>query len=215
MSDSPFLDHNPGRLHQGTARCEIAYLPVSYAEQDAPPFETINASITAFIATGLQLKYHTDGSYKGMVHIPITEDNQYNDKVLTINMIVDDRQENYWTLHRYMETIMSGETDGFPIRDPRSRIYANDGHYRNRLTWIPYIEISMADDSYQRHQRVRFERCYPLELSDLSLNFLEPEAVTFTMSFIYSLKRIVRSLPPRVNTTPECVVNSGDSSCQC
>ena len=42
-----FQDHNLNRLHQGTARCVIAELPVSYEEWDAPPFEAINANIKA------------------------------------------------------------------------------------------------------------------------------------------------------------------------
>jgi hypothetical protein len=205
--DGPALNRNIGRLHQGTSRCVIGALPVSYTQEDAPSSETINGNITAFVAPGLQLKYVTDGNYKALVHIPITEDNEYNDSVFTVTMISDDRAENYWTFHRYMETIQSGKTDGVPVADVRHRVYGNDGQYRNRRTWIPYIEVHMADDSFQRHQIIRYERCYPLKVSDLDLNFMGPSPVKFTMSFLYSLKRIIRMDPPQKDTTPNCIVN--------
>ena len=203
-----FQDHNLNRLHQGTARCVIAQLPVSYEETDAPPFEAVNANIKAFVSTGMTLHYVTDGNYKANVHIPVTEDNLFYDKLLTITMIADDRQENYWNLFRYMETIMRGATQpAFPIWDTNSRIWGIDKKYRNRLMWIPYIDIVMADDSYQRHQTIRFERCYPTELSDLSMNFLSPDPVTFTMSFVYSMQTIIRDLPPHPDSLPACITN--------
>ena len=207
MTRTVFQDHNLNRLHQGTARCVIANLPVSYEEEDAPPGEAINAVITSFTSTGMSLRYVTDGNYKANVHIPITEDNLYYDKVLTITMISDDRQENYWNFFRYMQTIQSGSTKpAFPILNTRDRVYGLDSHYRNRVTWIPYIDIVMADDSMQKHQTIRFERCYPTELSDLNLNFLGPEPVTFTISFIYSLQSIYREKPPHPDSIPACVV---------
>ena len=82
--DGPLLDRNLGRLHQGTARCEIGPLPVSYEEDDAPSSESVNGSITAFVAPGLTQKYKLDGNYKAYVHIPITEDNEYYDIYLPI-----------------------------------------------------------------------------------------------------------------------------------
>ena len=74
--------------------------------------------------------------------------------------------------------------------------------------WIPFIDIVMADDSYQRHQTIRFERCFPVDLSDLNMNFLAPDAVTFTITFIYSLQSIVRDLPPHPDSIPVCVVSN-------
>lgn len=205
--DGPLLSRNIGRLHQGTARCTIGPMPVSYDQVDAPPSETINGNITAFVAPGLSLKYKTDGSYRALVHIPVQEDNEYNEKVLTITMICDDYMENYWAINRYMETIQSGQRDAYPIADRKHRIFGNDGHYRNRLTWIPYIDIHMADDSHQKHQIIRFQRCYPIELEQLSLNFLGTDPVKFTVSFIYSLRTIERLAPPEENTTPSCIAN--------
>lgn len=204
-----YQDHNLNRLHQGTARCVIAQLPVSYEEWDAPPFEAVNANIKAFTSTGMSLRYVTDGNYKAYVHIPITEDNMYYDKIVTITMISDDRQENYWNLFRYMQTIQSGSTQpAFPIWDTNNRVWGLDRQYRNRVTWIPFIDIVMSDDSYQRHQTIRFERCYPVDLSDLNMNFLSPEPVTFTITFIYSLQSIVRDLPPHPDSIPACVVSN-------
>lgn len=207
--DGPLIDRWVGRLHQGTARCVISDLPVSYKESDAPSSETINANITSFVGPGLQLRYQIDGSYKGMVHIPVTEDNQYYDKLITMSMIADDRSENYWTLHRYMSTIQSGMTgpNAYPIRDANHRVYGFDEHYRNRRTWIPFIEIHMADDSFQEWQIIRYERCWPTDISDLSLNFLSPEPVSFTMSWTYEVKKIIRIPESVPNTPPKCVTN--------
>jgi len=202
MTDGPFLDHNPNRLHQGTARCVIGLMPVSYEQENAPPSETINANIKAFIAPELELKYAIDGSYKGLVHIPITEDNAYYDKVLSIDMICDGRQENYWALHRYMETIQSGMTNGFPIMDTNHRVYGNDRRYRNRVMYIPRIDIIMADDSFQKHQTVRFGRCKPIRLDSLKLNFGNPDPVTFSVSFVYTTREIIRELPPSEDIVP-------------
>ena len=198
----PIQDHNFNRLHQGTFRCVIGELPVSYEEADAPPEESINALITGYVASGLDLSYATDGSYKGIVHVPITEDNQYNSKLLTINMIADDRMENYWTLRRYMRTIQSGQTNGFPVTDPNHRVKLFDGVYRNRLTWIPMIDIMSADDSHQKHQTLRFKRCYPTAISDIDANFRSPDPVTFNMSFIYSFEEIIREEPPSDEIIP-------------
>ena len=207
--DGPRLDRWVGRLHQGTARCVISDLPVSYTEDDAPASETINANITSFVGPGLQMRYQIDGSYKGLVHIPVTEDNQYYDKLITISMIADDRSENYWTLHRYMSTIQSGQTgpNAYPIRDKNHRIYGFDEHYRNRRMLIPFIEIHMADDSFQEWQIIRYERCWPTDISDLNLNFLSPEPVTFTTSWVYEVKKVIRCPESIPNTPPKCVTN--------
>jgi len=202
MPEGPFLDHNLTRLHQGTARCVIGLMPVSYDQELVPSSETINANITNFIAPGLELKYVMDGSYKALVHIPATEDNAYYDKLLSIGMISDGRQENYWALHRYMETIQSGQTNGFPTQDTNHRVYGADGHYRNRRTYIPRIDIIMSDDSHQKHQTIRFERCYPVNLDQLDLHFKQPDPVTFSFHVVYTSKRIIRELPPHTDSKP-------------
>jgi hypothetical protein len=204
MADGPALDHNLNRLHQGTARCIIGSMPVSYTQDDAPPSVAINASITAFRAPGLELKYVTDASYKGIVHIPVTEDNAYFGKALTITMISDDRSENYFAFHRYMETL---QRKTFPIEDTDHRIYSFDRTYRNRLAYIPRIDIVVADDSMQKHQTIRFERCYPLLEDELKFDFQKPSPVVFTQSFVYSWREIIREIPPTENTTPIGVVD--------
>lgn len=204
MADGPALDHNLNRLHQGTARCIIGSLPVSYTQGDAPPSVAINASITAFRAPGLELKYATDSSYKAIVHIPVTEDNAYYKNVLTVTMIADDRSENYFALHRYMETI---QRKTFSIEDTDHRIYSYDRKYRNRLTYIPRIDIIVADDSMQKHQTIRFERCFPLLEDELKFDFQKPVPVVFTQSFLFSWKEILRENPPTKDTTPIGVID--------
>ena len=158
--------------------------------------------ITGFVSSGLDLKYAIDGSYKALVHIPITEDNQYYDKILTINMIADDRMENYWALRRYMKTIQSGQSNGFPVTDPNHRVRLFDNTYRNRLTWIPRIDIIFGDDSHQKHQTVRFQRCYPAAIGDINMDFKGPEPVTFNISFLYSLEETLREKPPSDEIIP-------------
>ena len=204
MSDGPFLDHHLNRLHQGTARCIIGSMPVSYDQDDAPPSVAINANITAFRAPGLDLKYATDPNYKRSVHIPISEDNSYGNAVVSITMISDDRQENYFALHRYMETI---QRNTFPVTDTDHRIYAYDKIHRNRLTWIPRIDIIVSDDSYQKHQTIRFERCFPLGLDELKFDFQKPTPVVFTQSFLFTWKEILREIPPTEGTKPIGVVD--------
>lgn len=200
------LQRTLGRQHQGTGRCEIGQIPMSFNDDDSPVFETVNASITTFSTPGLTLTYATDASFKGIVHIPITEDNEYYNKVVTISMICDDRQENYFTLHRYMETIQSGQTGGNPITDTRHRVYGLDNTYRNRLMYIPRIDIIMADDSLEKQQIIRFERCFPLELSNLDMTFNEPSPVTFNVTFNYGLKKLIRT-PPLSTPPVMCVAN--------
>ena len=202
MSRSPVQDHNLGRMHQGNFLCTIGSLPVSYEQTDAPPEEAINGSINSFIVTGLDLRYEKDSSYKATVHIPVTEDNYYYDKVLTINMIADDRLENYYALRRYMRTIQSGQTNGFPITELTDRVRGFDGVYRNRLTWIPQIDIKAADDSKQKHQTFRYMRCYPTAISDINAEFKGPDPVTFMISFIFSYEEMIREVPPNEDTVP-------------
>ena len=202
MTAEPIQVQNFSRMHQGTCRCVIGHLPVSYEQEDAPPEEAMNAMITGFVASGLELKYVLDGHYKANVHIPITEDNQYFDKLITINMIADGRMENYWTLRRYMRTIQSGATNGYPITEPTHRVRLFDGIYRNRLMWIPRIDIIFADDSYQKSQTMRFYRCFPTSIGDLNLDFKSPEPVNFNISFVYDFEEILREPPPSEDIVP-------------
>lgn len=200
-------DHKLNRLHQGTARLVIGELPVSNNEWDAPPPESINALITAFTIPSFELEYDIHSHYKGNVHIPVSEDNSYKGKILTVNVICDDRQENYWTMWRYMETIRSGQTGGYPVTDMTHRVYGKDGFYRNRLMYIPRVEIVMADDSMQRHQRLVFHRCYPVTMSDLQIQFNDNSPVTFAISFVFSMQTIERYEPPKEETTPKSVLD--------
>lgn len=192
----PFQDHKLNRLHQGTARLVIGNIPISFEEHDAPPSESVNALITSFTIPGLELEYETQAHYKSIVHIPVSEDNSYKGKILIVNMILDDRQENYWTIWRYMETIRSGRTGGYPVTELTNRIFGNDKQYRNRLTWIPRIDIVMGDDSNQRHQRLVFHRCYPLTLGELQMNFIDDAPVSVAVGFLFGMSTVERDEPP-------------------
>lgn len=200
----PPLDHVLNRLHQGSSRIVIGEIPISFAEKDSPPHESINALITGFIAPGLVLKYETDPSYKAMVHIPVQEDNQYDDRILTVNMIADDRLESWWCLYRYMKTIQSGQTGGFPELDLHSQVYDDNGNYKNRLSYIPSIDIIVADGSMQRNSTLSFKRCFPIQLGDLQFtsNTSEPSPVTFTVSFVYSDRDLIRDPGPSADIIP-------------
>ena len=200
MNIGPVLDHIPNRLHEGTARISIGLMPVSYDQVDSPPQETVNASITGFKISEFDLKYATQAHYKAVVHIPVSEDNAYDNKLIVVQMIADSRLENYWNLWRYMQTIRTGFTDGFPITDKNDRVYGNNKSYRNRLTWIPRIDIIQGDDSLQTHQRTIFRRCYPLVLSELNMDFQDSNPVKFSISFIFSNVEVVRNAPPSSGT---------------
>jgi hypothetical protein len=192
----PIQDHNLNKLVQGTSRISIGDIPISFTEDDAPPFESINANIKGFKAPGLTLKYASEYSYKAKTHISITEDNEYQDAILSVEMFMDDRMENYWALHRYMETIQSGKTGGWITEDPNDQPYGIDGRYRNRLMYIPIIDITMADPSFQHHQTLRFSRCFPTRLEDISMAFPDDVApVTFVASFIFGKREIIRTTP--------------------
>lgn len=206
---SPFLDHKLNRMPQGTARLVIGQIPVSYDvdAKDAPPEESINALITGYTIPGSELEYATHAHYNGVVHIPVSEQNAYRGKVLVVNMISDDRQENYWTLWRYMETIRSGRMGGVPIEEVKHRIFGNDKEYRNRLMYIPRIDIVFADGSMQRHQRIIFHRCFPMVLSEIQMNFNDPSPVTFTASFVFSNHTIERYDAPNETSDPMDVLD--------
>ncbi len=207
MSQGPLQDHKLNRLHQGTARLVIGSLPVSYTETNSPPEESINALITGFTIPGFDLEYEMQFHYKGIVHIPVSEDNSYKGKILAVNVISDDRQENYWALYRYMETIRSGQTGGYPIHDIKGRTYGKDGFYRNRLTYIPRVDIVIPHKNIKMHQRMVFHRCYPAAISEMSVNFNENTPVTFNISFVFGMHTIERYPAPQENTTPMSVLD--------
>lgn len=197
----PILDHTLNRLHQGSSRITISDIPISYQQGDAPARETINAMITSFVCPGLELRYAVEASYKAMVHIPMTEHNEYNQKILSVNMICDDRQENYWSIRRYMDTLQKGFA-AYPDLNLNSAVYDHNGNYKQRTTFIPIIDITMADGSMQTHQIIRFKRCFPLNLSDLQLDFKEPVPVNFMVSFIYSDVETIRFPAPSSEIIP-------------
>lgn len=214
----------PVPVHQGFVRCRIGELPVSYdpdydykhhidnpiKAHTAPPPEVVNANIQNFTIPGLGLNYAKEGHYKFSVYIPTTEDNEYTDQSLSVTMLADDYYENYWAIHRYMETIQSGQTDAFPILDKNHRVYGYNHRYRNRLTWIPYIDFHMGDDRAQHHMIIRYYRCYPTSISSLSVTPGSVSPVTFNVSFNYQVKRIIRLPDPNNLMSAICVISGGE-----
>lgn len=212
------MTHAPVPVHQGFWRCRIGPLPVSWHDEQmdkadtarphtAPPPEMVNALIKTYICSGLSESFDFENHYKFRTRIPTQEDNQYDDTI-TITMLADQGYENWWGLHRYMETVMSGRTDAFPITNRFHRIYGLDGRYRNRLTWIPYVDIHCADDNSQERMIVRFERCRIAKLSDLQPNPGSVEPVSFNISVLYELKRIIRLPDPNSLMSAICVSGS-------
>lgn len=194
-------DHILNRLHQSIAKIVIGEIPVSFDEKDAPARETINGLITSFLAPGLSLRYETDSNYKAKVHVSVQEENEYNDKILSISMIVDDRAKNWWCIYRYMKTLQSID-DGFPVLDTNHRVYGKDGHYRNRLLYIPNIDIIIADGSFERHQIIQFKRCFPITMSDIQFNSSSSDVVTFTVNFVYSDRDVIIEPEPSADIIP-------------
>ena len=211
----------PVPVHQGFWRCTIGPLPVSWHDEafdatdtvtphTAPVPEMVNALIKTYICNGLQESFEFENHYKFRTRIPTQEDNQY-DGSLTITMLADQGYENWWGLHRYMETVMSGLTDAFPIMNPNHRVYGLDGRYRNRLTFIPYIDIHCADDNSQERMIVRFKRCRISQLSDLQPNPGPADPVPFNMSVLYELKDIIRLPDPNSMMSAICVSTSSNA----
>lgn len=209
---------SPVPVHQGFWRCTIGPLPVSWHDEafdavdtvvphTAPVPEMVNALIKTYICNGLQESFEFENHYKFRTRIPTQEDNQY-DGSLTITMLADQAYENWWALHRYMETVMSGLTDAFPIMNPNHRVYGLDGRYRNRLTFIPYIDIHCADDNSQERMIVRFKRCRVAQLSDLQPNPGSADPVPFNISVLYELKEIIRLPDPNSMMSAICVSTS-------
>ena len=216
-SKGRLLIRNPMPVHQGFWRLVIGPLPVSYKEKrqsvtdpySTPEPETINANIKNFVAPGLSQDFQKEHHYKFSTRIPTTEDNKYN-KVLTVQMFCDNRYENYWAIDRYMKTVMSGQTDGFPIQNPYHRVYGIDGRYRNRLTYVPYVEIHAGDDVAQEFMIWRFERCRFTELGDMQINPGALEPAVFNLSIQYELRRLIRLPDPNDLMTAICVANGSD-----
>ena len=167
---------NPTPVHQGFLRLRISELPVNYQERRksvTEPYttdaqETINANIKDWVCPGLTCALAKEGHYKFVTRIPTQEDNQYDDTI-TVNMLADNRWENYWAINRYMDVVQSGQTDADPVRDIRHRIYGIDHRYRNRLTYIQWIDMHFADDVAQEYMVVRLERCRIAALGAMSL----------------------------------------------
>jgi hypothetical protein len=148
------------------------------------------------------LNYEKEYHYKARVHIPITEDNEYLNETITINMIADSRNENWWALYRYMQTVQSGKTNGYPIQNKKDFVYGNDGFYRNRLMYIPYIDIIDGDNTYQIYQTTRYYRCFPQGLTTPEESFIDPSIKTFALSCIFSFRNVFRSDSPQHYPTP-------------
>lgn len=214
------LERNPVPVHQGFWRLRIGPLPVAYNRVDketketdapyAPPPEVINANIRDFVCPGLSATFSKEGHYNFVVNIPTTEINQYDD-VITVNMLADNYYENWWAIHRYMETVQSGQIDAFPILDKTHRIYSFDHKYRNRLMYIPFVEMHAGDDAAQEHMIVRFERCWIAKLGDLSVKIGSIEPITFNLSIKYEIKRIIRLPDPNTMMSAICVTGGSDS----
>jgi len=211
----------PVPVHQGFWRCTVGPLPVSWHDEahdavdtptphTAPVPEMINALIKNYICNGLSQSFEFEYHYKFRTRIPTQEDNQY-DGALTITMLADQAYENWWGLHRYMDTVMSGITGGFPITNMNSRVFGLDGRYRNRLTYIPYIDIHCADDNSQERMIVRFKRCRITTLSDLQPTPGSVEPVPFNISVLYELKEIIRLPDPNSYMSAICVSNSSNA----
>lgn len=199
MTEGPVLDHVLNRLHQGIAKISIADIPISF-EGNVPAMETVNGLITDFIAPGISIRYETEYSYNVRVHIPIQEPNEF-DKLLTINMISDDRNENYHTLWRYGETLQSGHLAGAPILDTKHRTYGDDGIYRQRRSYISNIDVIIGDGSFQRHAIIRYKRCFMVNLSELAFN-QSGGYVNFNASFNYSDREYIRMPVPSSDIVP-------------
>ncbi len=203
-------------VHQGYLRCRIGSLPVSYDQtndsndptqaQSAPASEVINANISDYVFTGMKIRYVKEHHYKFVTYIPVQEDNEYDD-ILTINMLCDNFYENYWALHRYLETIQSGQTDAFPILDMNNRIYGYDHRYRNRLSYIPFIDIHCGDDTGREHQILRFERCRGEGLSSPQITPGHIDTIKFTASFKFENIRIIRLPDPNELMSAICVAS--------
>lgn len=211
------LARNPMLVHQGFWRIFIGPLPVSYKETrksptdpyTAPAAESVNANIRKFVCPGLSLQYVKEHHYLFSTRIPVSENNQFN-KILTVNMFCDNRYENYYAIDRYCRTVQGGQIGGSPIQDVNHRVYSFDKRYRNRLTWIPFVEIHAGDDVAQEYMIWRFERCRITELSDIDITPGNLDVAAFTISMQYENRRLIRLPDPNDLMTAICVSNGTD-----
>ena len=209
---------NPFPVHQGFLRLRISELPVNYQERRksvTEPYttdaqETINANIKDWVCPGLSCSLAKEGHYKFVTRIPTQEDNQYDDTI-TVNMLADNRWENYWAINRYMEVVQSGQTDADPVRDVRHRVYGIDQRYRNRLTYIQWIDMHFADDVAQEYMVVRLERCRFAALSAMSLKPGTIEPASFNLTINYEIRRIIRMPDPNELMNAICIAEGADS----
>lgn len=212
------LSRNPVPVHQGFWRLRMADFPINYVEQrkhivdpyttDAP--EVKNAVIKDFVCDGLSCSLEKEGHYKFVTYIPTQEDNQY-DSTFTINMLADNHYENYWAINRYMETVQSGQTGGDPVRDPMHRVFGLDQRYRNRLTYIPWIDMHAGDDVAQEFMIVRFERCRFIALSPLHITPGALNPISFNVTVKYEIRRIIRLPDPNELMSAICVATSSNA----
>lgn len=218
FNESRRLTRNPVPVHQGFWRLRIGELAVNHKEErdsvtkpyttDAP--EVINANIKDFVCTGLSCSLAKEGHYKFVTNIPTQEDNQYDD-TFTVSMLADNHYENWWAINRYMETVQSGQTDADPIRDRNHRIYGYDHRYRNRLTFIPWIDLHAADDVAQEYMVVRFERCRFTALSPLNIKPGSIDPISFNVTVKYEIRRVIRMPDPNEMMEAICVSYGSDS----
>ena len=212
------LMRNPTPVHQGFLRLRISELPVNYQERRksvTEPYttdaqETVNANIKDWVCPGLTCSIAKEGHYKFVTNIPTQEDNQYDDTI-TVSMLADNRWENYWAINRYMDVVQSGQTDADPVLDRRHRIYGIDHRYRNRLTYIQWIDMHFADDVAQEYMVVRLERCRFTALSPLSLKPGSIEPASFNLTIKYEIRRIIRMPDPNELMSAICIAEGADS----
>lgn len=215
------LTRSPVPVHQGFWRLRIGPLPVSYEDDiydrqfstkphTAPAPEIVNALIKDYVCPGMQESFEIEHHYMFKTRIPTTEDNQY-DNTITITLLADNYYENWWALHRYMDTVMNFTRNGHPVENINHRVYGIDGWYRNRLTFIPYIDMHAADDCAQEHMIVRFERCRIESLGDLQIKPGSIDPISFNLTIKYELRRIIRLPDPNDLMSAICVSTSTDA----
>lgn len=212
------LTRNPVPVHQGFARLRFSEFPVNYVERRTSvtdPFttdeqEVVNANIMDWVCPGLTCSLQKEGHYKFVTNIPTQEDNQYDDTI-SVAMLADNRYENWWAITRYMQVVQSGQTDADPVRDPHHRVYGVDKRYRNRLTFIQWIDMHMADDVAQEYMIVRLERCRFTAKSPLNFKPGTLQPVTFNLSIKYEIQRIIRLPDPNELMDAICISSGSDS----
>lgn len=212
------LARNPVPVHQGFGRLRISELPVNYEEgrkSVTDPYttdaqETINANIQDWYCPGLQCSLQREGHYKFVTYIPTQEDNQY-DETISVTMLTDNHYENYWGINRYMQTVQSGQTDADPVRDRNHRVYGYDKRYRNRLTYVQWIDMHLADDVAQEYMIVRLERCHFTAIGPLKFKPGVLQTVPFNLTIKFEDRRLIRLPDPNELMDAICVSYGSDS----